>query len=150
MRASDQCNRIQLSNEIVLTRERKFPVIDEDDEFDDIQDQFDEQEFRSDTESESVVESRYVSPNNKYKDVKVKRSREEESSDLENPPPTKKALLPKRKSRNPFAKTKSESPVKTGPMKSKFKSEKAQMTLSRLSTFSAQARQETKKGKNIV
>ena len=157
LRASDQCNRMKLSDEIIIAKERKFPILPDDDSFDEFNHSGDEEDIHDDIESQRTNESRYVSPSNEKQQLPVnKRVRDPElgSNELLDSPPPRKALklgTNTLKKRNPFAKKTIESPVRPTPSKTKKKiGVKAQASLSRLSTFSAQARQETKKGKTII
>ena len=172
LKASDQCNRLKLSDEIAVLKDRKFPMVeDEFNELDHNSSPFDVDTYQSDIESQSIIqsESRNISPdekatmNNKNTSKRVREkdsihdnddvTDDDSSSDAAVPPTTKMLKInttaPKRK--NPFAKNRMESPAKHSPPKAKLKmSEKAQVSLSRLSTFSAQARSETKSRKTII
>ena len=146
--AAEQCNRIQLSDEIAALKDIKFSIVDE--EFDEMSTQDD---YQSENEFQSMTQSvsRNVSPDEKERNLETnKRSREPELEEDSNRKifPTKKML----KVKNPFAKRKMESPLRPSPKKkSSGNSEgKSQTSLSRLSTFGAQARQEVKKGKTIL
>jgi len=163
IRASDQCNRMKLSDEIAIVKEERFPILDMDRSYDGdnphTRDDDADTVYSSGVESQSIVtkESRSISPDGKPLDFlnHAKRPREESEKGLESQR-HKVAMLskskPTPKSKNPFAINRVESPVKLSPPKTKPKpgGKKAQTSLSRLSSFSAKARTEVKNRKTIL
>jgi chromosome transmission fidelity protein 4 len=140
MTVADQTNLRKLSDKIFTIKEERFNNELSDDEEEEVARDFDA-DYESDYEPSSQGQ-RKVTPDISKKAVDRRASNE----DLDASSPSKMQKIMRRQ--NPFAKKRKESPTKTTPVVESSPSKKPM--LSRMSTFSAQSRQQSKFSKQIM